>query len=284
MARVGPAAHEGLAEHLGPTPLRTATDKETAMTDRRIIGIDCAVDPCHVGVANGVLSGDQLSLIDVKLCSCSCLPAATAAAYAQGHGDVLFALDAPLGWSRHLGPELFRHSAGQPMEVSADRLFRRETDGFVRENVGKQPLDVGADRIARTARDALDVLQAIGTQLGEQVELAWDESARGRKAIEVYPAATLKAHGVRASGYKKPEDSEGRREIAAALEERMTIKGGGQLLLKNSHALDAAVCVLAGADFFRGQSLRPKDPLTSRQEGWIWVRNPQLESARKPLD
>jgi Protein of unknown function (DUF429) len=249
-----------------------------------VIGIDCAVDPKSVAVASGLLSGDRLTLRDVKLCSSDCLPGPTAAQYARGRNDVLFTLDAPLGWPQALGPALSRHEAGRPLEPSANRLFRRETDGFIRKNIGKQSLDVGADRIARTAKDALDLLQSLGGYIGIPVELAWHESDRGPRAIEVYPAATLKAHGIRASKYKKPNEVDARRTILNSLRERMDIEGDGQILLSSSHALDAAVCVLAGADFLRGLSFRPTDLLTSRKEGWIWVRDPRLQPVCNPAD
>jgi hypothetical protein len=57
-----------------------------------------------------------------------------------------------------------------------------------------------------------------------------------------------------------------------------------QVLLENSHMLDAVVCVLAGADFLRGQCFRPKNLLSSKKEGWIWVREPELKPACNPVD
>jgi hypothetical protein len=206
------------------------------LTDRWIVGIDCAVDPRSVGVAAGVLTRNRLSLTDVKLCSFDCLPGATAAGYAKGRSDILFALDAPLGWPQSLGPELSRHEAGRQLEISADHLFRRDTDRFIRLKVGKQSLDVGADRIARTAWSTLNLLETISTELGEQIALAWNHSVEGAQAIEVYPAATLKAHGVLASGYKRPEQVKARQIIIDALLERMDIKGDRQLLRDSADA------------------------------------------------
>jgi len=46
------------------------------------------------------------------------------------------------------------------------------------------------------------------------------------------------------------------------------------MLEKNDDALDAAICVLAGADFLRGEAAEPPDIETARKEGWIWFRKP----------
>jgi len=220
--------------------------------------------------------------MDVKLCSVDCLPAATATGYAKGLDDILFALDSPLGWPEALGPELSRHEAGRPLRVSADLLFRRNTDRFIRAKIGKQSLDVGADRIARTAWGALSLLESISSELGVQVALAWEASLQGAQAIEVYPAATLKAHGILASGYKRPEQVEGRQTIIDSLLERMDIECDVQRLLDNTDVLDAAICVLGGADFLRGESFFPEDLVNAKKEGWIWVRDPGLPPAYNP--
>jgi hypothetical protein len=44
------------------------------------------------------------------------------------------------------------------------------------------------------------------------------------------------------------------------------------LLVANDNAFDAAVCVLAAADFLRGETYPPEDKATAMQEGWIWVK------------
>jgi predicted RNase H-like nuclease len=255
------------------------------LEDKWIVGIDCAVDPERTGVAIGVLSGDHLSLGRAGLCSRACSPAATALEFADGRRDVLFALDAPLGWPQPLGVELSTHEAGRSLGTCADRLFRRETDRFIKCHVGKQPLDVGADRIARAAVSALGILQAIGAEIGEEIQLAWSSAVSGRVAIEVYPAATLEAHGLLASGYKKPEQRPAREAIVDSLSTLMTIEEKGrQVLLENADVLDSVVCVLAGADFLLGRSLAPINVPTAKKEGWIWVRDPVRRPACNPAD
>ena len=166
--------------------------------------------------------------------------------------------------------------AGDPIRDNANLLFRRGTDRFVKERIGKQPLDVGADRIARTAHAALRLLAQVRTLTGSPIPLAWNPKIRdGVAAIEVYPAATLTAHGLRASGYKSREDEKQREEILRGLAERMEITADLKPLLKSSaDALDAAVCVLAGADFLGCRALAPSDPDEATREGWIWVAGP----------
>ena len=84
--------------------------------------------------------------------------------------------------------------------------------------------------------------------------------------------ATLTAHGLRASGYKKPRDEKERAEILQGLSERVEIQLDlRDLLRSNADALDAAICVLAGSDFLRGHALPPPDLDKAKREGWIWV-------------
>jgi hypothetical protein len=103
------------------------------------------------------------------------------------------------------------------------------------------------------------------------VPLAWDPDFPGPcGAIEVYPAGTLKAMGLRAGGYKK--DRERRAKLARTLGRHMTLPRG---IAANEHVLDACVCVLAAADFLAGRAPGPDDAADAaraEREGWIWVR------------
>jgi predicted RNase H-like nuclease len=244
-----------------------------------IIGIDCATNNNNVGLALASMSDSRPRVLETttgrgikstdELASfiANCIPKT---------GPTLLALDAPLGWPARLGEMLAQHSAGAPLDVKANGLFRRYTDRFVKEKIGKQPLDVGADRIARTAHAALALLQAIGEQKGQSVPLAWSPDVqRGISAIEVYPAATLVAHEIRASGYKNRGQREERQEILAALAERLVLPEDTSLLMSNADALDAVVCVLAAADFLSGNTFSPLNKKLARKEGWIWVRDPE---------
>ena len=95
---------------------------------------------------------------------------------------------------------LQRHWAGTALGVDSNALFRRETDRFIRDKLGKQSFDVGADRIAWTAHSALTLLSALRERLHAPIPLAWSPRICGLCAIEVYPAATLKAHAICSRG------------------------------------------------------------------------------------
>jgi len=189
---------------------------------------------------------------------------------------VLLALDAPLGWPAPLGRALHPHAAGDPLEEAPHALFRRHTDNFVKARVGRQPLDVGADRIARTAHAALDLLERVRQLTGEPVPLAWTANDPARvAAIEVYPAATLTVNRLPAAGYKQKDQIETRRALIAGLRTRIELPKDTDLPLANADVLDAAICVLAGADFLAGRTLPPEDLPLAQKEGWIWVRDPR---------
>jgi hypothetical protein len=150
-------------------------------------------------------------------------------------------------------------------------MFRRETDRFIQRTLGKTPLDVGADRIARTAHAALRLLGDIRTQLGIAIPLAWSAPPVGVAAIEVYPAATLLAHGFRATGYKRPSQTAARQEILAALAGTVEMKTEVSLAERSADALDAVVCLLAAQDFLEDRAIGPKDQPLAELEGWIWA-------------
>ena len=157
--------------------------------------------------------------------------------------------------------------------MSADDMFRRDTDRFVQERFGQRPLDVGADRIARTAHAALTLLDRVRDATRQPIPLLWDSTRPfGVGAIEVYPAATLRARGIRFKGYKKPGQLGERNEIIAALSYRMQLAKVSDLRAE-ADMLDAAICVLAGADYLKGFALSPPDLASAQVEGWIWVSN-----------
>ncbi len=198
---------------------------------------------------------------------------------------ILIALDAPLGWPMGLGEVLQYHSAGSPADRCSNEMFRRSTDRYIKEKVDKQPLDVGADRIARTAHTTLKELNILRNKNGSEIPLAWSsDDLEGIQAIEVYPAATLKSHGLRFNGYKKTKDSckrAEREEIATKLRDYLNLRDNDfRTVLDNDDALDAVVCLLAAADFIRGDSMPPPPDYseTARREGWIWCLEPSAGS------
>jgi hypothetical protein len=58
------------------------------------------------------------------------------------------------------------------------------------------------------------------------------------------------------------------------------------LMAENDDVLDAAVCVLAGADFLSGKAMEPdeEEKKYAEQEGWIWVRNTKAGKGVKTRD
>jgi hypothetical protein len=56
------------------------------------------------------------------------------------------------------------------------------------------------------------------------------------------------------------------------LSEHLVTSTTRELVMENDDLLDAMVCVLAGADFARGEALPPEDLEQARREGWIWFR------------
>ncbi len=235
-----------------------------------IIGIDCATVATRVGLALGVLRDSEAEVVDVMVGARDAPLAQTIAAWIPDDAPTLLVLDAPLGWPEPLGTALKSHSAGDPLKASANALFRRRTDEVVHRMLGRLPLEVGADRIARTARAALALLDALRTLTGTAIPLAWHPEVAGVSAIEIYPAATLTSYGLRASGYKRPGDAPRRAEIIAALRAHLALPLDVTLMASNADALDAVLCVLAAADFLRGRCLQPKDLVLAQKEGWIW--------------
>ena len=248
-----------------------------------IVGIDAATSPKKVGLARGEITGDVVRVVEAMLGSEVDSVVETIASWAVGN-RVLLAVDAPLGWPRALGRGLHGHRAGQRLPGVAQDLFRRTTDRFVHEQLGKLPLEVGADRIARTAHAALGLLHDVRTRLGAPVPLVWTPGFEGVATIEVYPAATLLSRRAPATGYKGREAAaqDSRQTILSALRDDWTLRVDRDLLASSDDRLDAAVCVLAGADFIRGQSLAPDS--TQREaaefEGWIWSRAHLKTSSR----
>jgi len=238
-----------------------------------LIGVDCATDPRRVGLARADWDGRQVTVGEVTIAARDCLPAQVITAWIPPDLPCLLALDAPLGWPEHFGGLLARHRAGEPLEADPNHFFRRETDRFVAFRTGRRPLDVGAERIARTALAALQLLEGVVRLTGRPVPLAWQpEDLTGLAAIEVYPAGTLRICGCPSSGYKEDHQGEIRREILVRLKQEMALPEDCSLPLTDANALDALVCILAGADFLSGRAMPPENLAQAQKEGWIWVR------------
>lgn len=174
----------------------------------RIIGIDCATESRKVGVAFGDFADGAVTIESVRVGSRDWDWDAIVKSVAEeirAAPRALLALDAPLGWPAPMGDSLAEHTAGSTLEPTADRMFLRETDRLITK-VAKKPLEVGANLIARTAHSALQRLNEIRKESGRSLPLAWDSAPIAEaQVIEVYPAATLLAHGLSDTGYKGTE-------------------------------------------------------------------------------
>ncbi len=233
-----------------------------------VVGIDAATDARRTGIAFATWSPHVTRVAAARPGESADDLARHTAAWVADAQRWLIAIDAPLGWPAPLGQRLPGHRAGAPLGSDPDQLFSRHTDRAIRQRVGKTPLEVGADRIARTAVAALDLLAAIAHRVGTPIPLAWTPDFSGpAAAIEVYPAGTLQAMGLRATGYKK--DQQRRTQLARTLGRQLALPKG---VSANEHVLDACLCVLAAADFLAGRAPGPDDAKRAAREGWIWVR------------
>ena len=240
----------------------------------RLVGLDCATEEAKIGVSFGVFENGKLSIVRAIQCTRQSSARATISTWIkEGEGPVLLAIDAPLGWPRPLARALASHRAGEAIETPPNEMFRRATDRFIQENVGKTPLDVGADRIARTAHAALRILGELRRDLSLSIPLAWDcEYMAPVAAIEVYPAATLLGHGLQASGYKKAGQVSEREDMIRGLGALVALPADLSAMRTSADALDAVVCLLAARDFLLGQAAPPRDRPLAEVEGWIWVK------------
>mgnify|MGYP005632426763 CR=1 FL=1 len=238
-----------------------------------LIGIDCATQTKNIGIALGFFENGKTQIDKVIIGSRNISIVDTIAGWIPISQNTLIAIDAPLGWPKNLGEELQTHEAGKPIHVEPNQLFRRETDHFIKREVGKQPLDVGADRIARTAHAALHLLEEIREKTGQAISLTWEPGiSKGVYAIEVYPAATLIAYGINVPGYKQKDGKGARKLLLRQLFDYIDLPTDISLMEKNDDALDAAICVLAGADFLRRDVYKPMNLELAKKEGWIWVK------------
>ena len=197
----------------------------------------------------------------------------------EASSSTLLAVDAPLGWPQALAETLPAHIAGRAPRFTANEMFRRWTDDVVKEKLNKQPLDVGADKIARATHGALRFLGLFREVTGLAVPLAWSPGqVTGVSAIEVYPAATLTAHGLLPSrSYKQStkESDRERHQLVRGLSDIVELGEAARNEMVACHdLLDAAVCVIAGVDFAEGDVVEPtsEELEQAKREGWIWFK------------
>ena len=253
-----------------------------------VIGIDCAAQPENVGIALGrrsrgatrvemVRSGKRKGWDELVEHTAGLIER-------EASSSVLIALDAPLGWPQALAETLPVHFAGKAPRPPANEMFRRRTDDVVKEKLDKQPLDVGADKIARATLAALQFLGSIRDATGLAVPLAWSPGQPlGVSAIEVYPAATLIAHGLPSKSYKQStnESKNKRHKLVERLADIVELNEPTcKEMVARHDLLDAAVCVIAGVDFAEGDVVEPlsEEIEQAKREGWIWFKASRSET------
>ena len=240
----------------------------------QILGIDAAVDPRNTGftVAGQRDASWRIQTLETGKRG---MPLADAIMERLApENPILLAIDAPLGWPAPLARALADHSAGEPLTLDPRTGFARETDRFVREKTGLKPLDVGADRIARTAAAALTLIEELRTRTGQPLPLlsSHKETETGG-LIEVYPAATLKQHGLPHRGYKKPHATRERTVITDGISGKVNLGRCRQACIDSDHCLDAMLCVVTAIDFLNGDCVSSQNQQVLNREGWIWFKD-----------
>lgn len=182
-------------------------------------------------------------------------------------------LDVPLGWPDAFTEAVGRHQGGRAFGTAAPELLaRRETDRWVRENVGQVPLSVSTDRIAYPA---MRMARLLGGLAGASPDRTGVE-----RFVEVYPAAALRVWGFRHRGYK------GRAGRPALMALTGDLRGSCPWLVapeatwdevrQTDHTFDALICALVARA--QQRALCHAIPATLHdqavREGWIAVPLP----------
>jgi predicted nuclease with RNAse H fold len=243
-----------------------------------IIGIDCATLASKTGVTFAEYVNGRLKVQECMIGNAKIPIAQQVAGWLMSTSTALLALDSPLGWPALLGKTLLDHTAGLPIRAKANELFRRHTDEVVKDTLGKSPLEVGADRIARTAISALSLLADLGSLIGKNIELAWEHLLNeGIRAIEVYPAGTLRAYQRIEFVPNSGNVHQDKQSFIAKMRRNGRVQFDGGKSIDNEHVLDSVLCAVAATDFVQKKVIFPRTDEEwelARKEGWIWVRDP----------
>lgn len=186
-------------------------------------------------------------------------------------------IDCPVGWPDAFLPFLAGHLALEAHPVldhdgiEGRRLLAyRDTDRFVTARTGLIPLSVSADRLAHPAMRCAVIQAKIAVAYGPQ---ARDGSGR---LAEVYPAASLKAWGLLARGYKGRGSAETQR-LAGLLDGLkqaapwLDLAGTEDRLAGSDDMFDALIASLTARAVALGATIRPDaaHAKAARTEGWI---------------
>jgi hypothetical protein len=121
----------------------------------------------------------------------------------------------------------------------------------------------------------LGILGTLRAELGTSIPLAWaPDRCFTRCSDRGLSGSDVGCPWIRSTGYKKRDQTEKRREIITALRTKLTIGESVRDLATSADLVDAAVCVLAGADFISGRAMGPENRTLAEREGWIWTAAP----------
>jgi hypothetical protein len=244
-----------------------------------IIGIDCSTQPARTGLVFARYRNRKIELVSNlnagDITDYSPLPdhrwyplVKQCQDWIGKDENVLFCMDAPLGWPETMRNVLSQHRAGELLGMEARDLFNRSTELFVDATIQKRPLEIGANLIARTAAAALELLSSLRVMLRMDLPLLWEQGPiTGSGVIEVYPTATIigRVGAGTKLNFKTKTDI-----LLPLLEMDFGLESIDLLESSDDHILDAAMCVLAGADFIEKRCHEPPDRELAEKEGWIW--------------
>jgi predicted nuclease with RNAse H fold len=235
----------------------------------RTVGVDLATQPNKTAVAtidwtDGLARVTRLSTFGSDAVILAALRSADAAG-----------IDAPFGWPDEFADFISQHRDGtQPPVVGSQddwrrRLAYRLTDRVIASEFGQHPLSVSTDRIGLTAMRASSLLAQLRDS-GEPV----DRSGASR-IVEVYPAAALRAWGLRSASYKGANRS----NLTTLVDELstaapwLTLGEFGADCRASDDAFDAVIAALVARAHALGHWRQPApDQLAqASREGWIVI-------------
>ncbi|WCO66926.1 DUF429 domain-containing protein [Iamia majanohamensis] len=205
--------------------------------------------------------------------------------------DVL-GIDAPLGWPRAFVAAVVAHEDFGPWPGGVDRgpLTHRVTDHVVVARGEGRPLSVSADRIGSPAMRGALLQHRWATEVWGAPE---SRDGTGR-LVETYPAASLRAWGVEATGYKRggAAHAEEARRVRAGIVAHLAatlpwvdVDPVADPATASDHVLDALLCCLTVVAARAGTTTAPAGPdevAAARVEGWVHVPTAPLAALTPP--
>lgn len=258
-------------------------------SDTATYGIDLASQPSRTGVCWITWHPDGSAWAD-----CPCVGGEDGDLLHQMLRDdvVRVGIDAPFGWPNEFVDSLdqYRQTGtwdGRPLGDYSfdDRLRWRKTDRVIHELTGLSPLSVSTDKIGAVAMRCARLLDAYW-----QRQAAPPDRSGVGKAVEVYPAAALRAWGISPLDHSEdPGAYKGKHPVARSRREKLVAdvveRTSGWLDLsekarhecqKHDDCVDALLCALIARAAHVGHVREIDDPTIATTEGWIALPNRDL--------